>query len=60
MRNGVLKSYLKVLKLGKVNDQTLSFLDHLIQNVADLGEKYDTNLELISDIVLNFTERYLK
>ena len=41
-------------------DQTFSFLDHLFQNVGNLGEKYNINLALISEISLLFVEGPMK
>ena len=58
IRNSILKSFLLTFKQKRDNllPELSKFCFQLIKNVADSGEKYDTNLSLISDLVLMFTD----
>jgi hypothetical protein len=46
-----------IYRTGKVNAKSIEFVSGLLENVSDLGEKYDANLALISELVLMYCEK---
>ncbi|CDW80673.1 proteasome-associated protein ecm29 homolog [Stylonychia lemnae] len=61
IRKSVLGSLKQILEKSSkdVLDQNLNILiKNLIASIAQSGEKYETNLALISDVITTYTERY--
>ena len=59
VRNAILKAALKLITLYSESDANfIKFIEQIIQNVADLGEKYDTNMIVVADIMLEFTDKF--
>jgi hypothetical protein len=51
-----------VSKVAQTNGDLINSLvelnDYLVNSVAEVGEKYDMNLKIISDITLIIAEKY--
>ena len=57
MRNAILKAVIALIKrLGKtINAVSIDLADHILSQTAKCGEKYDINLELLSELCLQIS-----
>ena len=59
VRNSIVKSAVQLLKNPKedIREVMLSFAADLVKMISEVGEKYDSNLGLISELILSLTEK---